>query len=743
MRASPSPPPVSPPVLAVSLLGAGLGCGAAGLWLARFDLAGFVEQRITRAHGTLSAETASWLRDSHFSGGLLAAALVLVGLGVLFYFFRPALLRALEKLIPAGSWVPAAAASLAGMAWFLPTLWSGYFRYDDFELLGVARDGSFWSALWQPHGDHVLPLTRVLALLGFKFFGVTAWPYNLWLLLCLGGVLIMGILLLAELEISRPAQLVFAALVIFWSPWAEMMSGYYILSTYLLIAGLGLTLVWCYLRWRRTGRAAPAFGLAGCALLTPLIDVSGCYVIGACGVFLAADFAGRSREVGFRPWLHLHRSLLIGLVAAVAASGVCLLYAYRVVNPGVFLGMAGGEARTPVQLIRDLACLLDVGVLLSMVTPFVYARLPSALLGMLAVAVFILGLAGFIAAVRLATKPRRLVLGAMLLVVLGAGLMVSLGRPPVDTWIVRWAAKHVGPVYLWLCLLGAASWDTFWQKLPAPRRPVFAEMTVVALAAFVGVQSTFGLLGMAVAFPPFGYPAEIRDAGRRRAAVAVLRHQVIATMAARLGTGAVVPVLDGNYLQAVYPSLFSYNLSHYAPFFADLAGGLDFVRNPAMQSWHTGAVRTVPVLRDAVSPAFIPLLDATPALRAFYYAAVPLEVRPVSESNPAGGLTVKSDGTTPIVLRKDAWDPETAPRLRLARRDTGVAPEIPVTVVFWSERLNADWRGTVLLRRTAGPESEVDLRQVYAFALSHRVANLRVILPTPGQYWFRLAEVSP
>ena len=743
MPAPQPPPPENPPVLAAALLGGGLVGVGAGLWLARVDVAGLVEEKITRAHGTISAETAAWLRNSHFAGGLLAAGLGLGVLGALYYFFRPALLRTLKRFTPTGAWVPAAAAGLAGFLYYLPTLSSGYFRYDDFELLGVARDGSFWSALWQPHGDHVLPLTRVLALLGFKLFGGTAWPYNLWLLLCLGGTLLGGLLLLGELGISRPAQLVFAVLMIFWSPWAEMMSGYYILSTYLLIAGLGLFACWCYRRGRRTGGTAEVLGMSGCVLLAPLIDVSGCYVVGACGVFLAADFAGGPRETGFRPWLHQHRYLLGGLVLAVGASGAGLLYAYRVVNPGVFLGMAGGTARTPLQLIRDVAYVFDVGVLLSLVTPFVYARLPGALLGTLAVAVFILGLASFIAAMRHAAKPHRLVLGAMLLVVLGTCLMVSLGRPPVETWIVRWAAKHICPAYIWLCLLGAAGWDAFWGKIPGPRRPLFAELTVIGLAFFVTAQSAFGLLGMAVAFPPFGYPAEIRDAGRRRAAVEVLRRHVVGTMADRLGPGAVVPVLDGNYIQAAYPSLFSYNLSHYEPFFADQSRGLTFVRNAAMQPWRTVAVRTVPVLRDAVSPSFIRLLDEDQTLRAFYLREVLLEARTRGENFPAGGPGVASDGTTQVELRPDAWDPETAPVLHLAVRDTGTAGEIPVTVIFWSDRLNADWRGTVVLHGSAAAESEVDLRQVYAFSLSHRVARLRVLLPIPGRYWIRLAEVSP
>ena len=64
-------------------------------------------------------------------------------------------------------------------------------------------------------------------------------------------------------------------------------------------------------------------------------------------------------------------------------------------------------------------------------------------------------------------------------------------------------------------------------------------------------------------------------------------------------------------------------------------------------------------------------------------------------------------------------------------------------MIFWSERLKADWHGTLLLRGTTGQVTEVDLRQVYAFSLSRHVANLRVILPQPGRYWIRLAEVSP
>jgi hypothetical protein len=670
--------------------------------------------------------------------------LLLAGLGALAILLRAKLHQIVDRFA-AGRIGPGGvvAAGLLVVAWYFPTLHGGYFRYDDFELLTVAQDQAFWTSLWQPHGDHVMPLTRVLAWVGLKLFGVAAWPYNLWLWFCLGGVLVAGMLLLGEMGVSRPAQWIFVTLVVFWSPWAEMMTGYYILSTYLLIALLGLTAAWLYLRWRRCGRTGDVAALAGCILLAPLIDVSGCYVIGIGGVFLGLDLAGRAGTEGFRSWLIRHRFPLGALLVAVVAVASCLLYAYQVVNPGVFLGMAGEESRSLVQLVRDLAYLFSSGTLLSMVTPFVYARLPGGLLGGLTIAVLGLWLVFFIAALRSATQPRRLMLGAILLVVLGTGLMVCLGRPTSGTWVVRWAAKHICPVYLWLCLFVVAGWDTLWLKLTSQRRRTFAELTVVGLMGFVAAQTAFGLLGMAVAFPPFGYPAEIRDAGRRRAAVERLRDDVVGMMAKHLGDGGVIPTLDGNYLKATCPSLFSYNLSHYSPFFGHQPGRPELVRNPAMQTWHATTVRTVPVLREAVSPALPRLLADDPVLRSYYFAEVPLEARSLAANRPPGGTRVESDGSSIVSLRAEAWDPEVLPRLQLAAEDRDAAGNLTVTVVFWSELLQADWRGTVALSQIPGQTTEVDLRQVYAFALSPRVANLRVILPEPGRYWFRLAEAAP
>ena len=99
-----------------------------------------------------------------------------------------------------------------------------------------------------------------------------------------------------------------------------------------------------------------------------------------------------------------------------------------------------------------------------MVTPFVYARLPTGLLGPLAMMVFILWLVILHSGVAHRDQAPPLGHGDILLVMLGACLW-STGRHTADITVVRWAAKHICPAYIWLCSSWAAGWDALWLKV--------------------------------------------------------------------------------------------------------------------------------------------------------------------------------------------------------------------------------------------------------------------------------------
>ena len=773
MKVVPAGPRSRPSFVLGSLLLVSLASAGAGFWLSHVEVSAFVAERIARARGTITPETTAWLRSIDFRGLALcvtgissAAAIVCWHLGPKWHAWLARPGRAVATVPDQSSrsaGLMIACSAVAVLLRYSSTLRHGYFRYDDFDLLSVAQHQPWWRAIWIPHGDHFLPFTRLVASASYALFGVTAWPYNLGVLASMVAMVAMGCLLLAELGVSRTAQLIFIALVVLWSPWAEITTGYYILSSYTLIAALGLATVWCYLRWRKRNKTRLIVGAAVCVLSATLLDISGWYVPAALGVFAAADFASGATRPAWRAWWRDHRTFITGVALACAFSLAGAVYAYAVVNRGVFLSMGNGGAHSLTRLAADFVYLFDVGLLVSMFTPFVYARLPVALLALFGLATLSAWLAFLVSAVRAADRQQRNRLGALAAVLAGTCLMVNLGRPSEDTVVVRWAAKHVGPAFLWLCLSLAFSWHVRWARTDAARKIAMAELTLISLGIYWAAQFTFGQLGLAVAFPPFGPAAEIRDAIARRAAVEELNEKIVRPIGrARLGSAIIAPTLDGPYIAIRHPDLFEYNLSTYSPFFGPTTSGIAFVRNEAMHPWRAPDVATVPSLRAAVSPEFLELLNRDQTLREIYFGHVPLCTRtgPAWRANtlpsefqtdgaplplePDGSATLASDGNYVLWVRREAFDPESTPLLRLAleRLDSVSGREMLLTVAFTSGFSTAQGSGSIALAASAGRLTEVDLRQLYAFALSRNVTDVRLILTDPGRYRLHVATLA-
>jgi hypothetical protein len=295
-----------------------------------------------------------------------------------------------------------------------------------------------------------------------------------------------------------------------------------------------------------------------------------------------------------------------------------------------------------------------------------------------------------------------------------------------------------------------------------------AEATLVVLGLYGISQFTFAQLGRAVSFPPFGYPAEIRDARDRRAALEEIADRVVAPLARAAGPGGITaPTLDGPFLARRCPGLYEYNLGTYLPFFGAAVARITFVRTTAMHPWQAPGVTTVPSLRSAVSPEFLALLARDAALRDFYFGRVPLRWAPATAplpANPAGAVAftvdgkplpsepdgaarLVSDGTGTAWLRRNAFDPEEIFQLRLAigRRDSSTASSITVEVRFSSDLAGPDAGGSLTFPVGSSPGTtiEVDLRQLYAFALSSQVRDLRLVFSTPGDYRLRGAVTRP
>jgi len=569
----------------------------------------------------------------------------------------------------------------------------------------------------------------------------------------MAAVLLTGARVLADLGASRSAQLLFVVLTALWSPWAELLSGYYILTCFVVIVWLSLVAWLAYRRWQRERSAGSLLVFGAAQLIAPAIELSGLYVIAAAAVFVGIELIDTTRVPKLRARIKTQAPALAVIAFAAGLSAAAMAYVYLVLHPGTFLGMASTGGRSLVRITVDLFYAFDVGLLVAMVVPFIYARLPGLLLVAAAVAAFAAWALFLAKAARVADADRRRHLLAALLVSLGICLMVILGRPPEGQIAVRWAAKHVGPAYVWLCVVIALGWDTLWRNSPARAR--LAEFKLLAAVVFVGAQTAFGLLGMAVSFPPFGYPAEIRDARARRQAVEALRRNIVEKFQTPDLVPLSIPTLDGEFIRRRHPSLFIYNLSHYEPFFAAAQPLPRLLSGPGMQTWRTTAVQTTPRLRDAVSPRFLERLGVDPELRDYYLGEITL----VPEKNsgrqtpptplPGGAPMIAGNGFAERMVRAAAFDPEETPRLFIwvsrtsKTASSSGSPPIIATIVFNSEISGGDWSGRIELPADPACPLVIDLRQVYAFSLSRQVSRLRLIVSEADSHRLHLVKLSP
>lgn len=753
------------PLLGTGLLTGGAAAAVAGLTLSVWDWASTAERLLSSARGEVSAATSQWLQTFPAPSLAFFTAAILLAAGVVAWRWNAPLTAFLARRLTSSSarhphadfrwWFRTTVLTTAAVVARYPlTLSHGFFRYDDFDLVSLAANTPLSGLLLLPHGDHVLPLTRVLAQLFYELFGTVAWPWNAAVLLCFSAVLALGCRLLHEFGVTLLGQGLFVAAMLLWSPWAELTAGYYILSTYLLIAVCSLGSYLAFLRWRQARRPIHTFGFFACSLVGPLVDISGFYVLAGGLVMFAIDGLASVDRASPREWLRSLRPLFVVWTVAFVIAAAIFVYAYAIAHPGVFLGMAADGEREPVGLLFDTGYAFVAGVLVSTVTPFIYARLPLPALWLLsagaALAFTTLAIAGF----RISPRSRRSALGVMLLLMLGICLMVALGRPPGETPVVRWAAKHVGPAYLWLCLFAVLSWDSLVRSARNVLRGVLAQFTVLATLGYGVLQGGFDWLGMAVESPPFGYPAEIRDADRRRDAVHRLQDHVIAPLLhARASDNLLLPTLNGAYIARLHPSLFTYNLDRYLPFFAQDLDSVTWIRNDAMQQSFSSQIITVPSLRAATEAETIRRLASDPHLRAYYLGEVALGARATEEPRPSHDP--EKQGPLPAAPRwidtpeqrewyvsLENWDPETAHvvRFQMEPRTTQTSPVIRASVSFRSETFGMRWEGWLDLPVDNGI-LDADLLQVYAFALSERVSDLSIAVPSAQREAIRTISI--
>src|SRR5258708_10460233 len=85
-----------------------------------------------------------------------------------------------------------------------------------------------------------------------------------------------------------------------------------------------------------------------------------------------------------------------------------------------------------------------------------------------------------------------------------------------------------------------------------------------------------------------------------------------------------IPTLDGAFIWPHYTLLFTYNLSHYRPFFGSFDERLTLLRSQATDPWGRESTQTVSSLRQATNPVFVEQLETDQRLQDLYLGVVEL-----------------------------------------------------------------------------------------------------------------------
>ncbi len=159
---------------------------------------------------------------------------------------------------------------------------NGYFNMDDFEVVGINHSVPFSQAILMPHGnDHTIPLFRAEMKALDSAFGQNKTPYNIFVFIVLALIPFFTYLTLKRLGFSILSFVIFLILFSGTTSWADMLTGFYIVSVYLQIIFFFTIAFWSYTAWSQSKKNRYMVFFTVAILLALMSDTSGLWVIPA------------------------------------------------------------------------------------------------------------------------------------------------------------------------------------------------------------------------------------------------------------------------------------------------------------------------------------------------------------------------------------------------------------------------------------------------------------------------------
>lgn len=620
---------------------------------------------------------------------------------------------------------------------------NGYFNMDDFEIMTITHTSPFVESLFIPHGnDHMMPLYMAEMKILDIFFGQKPLPYNLFVFLLFALIPFFIYLIFQRLNIGLPSFFVFLILFSGATGWADMLSGFIIMSIYMQMIFFFSIALWSYLAWSQTykNKYLIYFGLATLFAIT--IDLPGIWILPLIPLwmFFIHWIKQNDFKINLLGFIKTNRKPLLMILWAILIFAIFFVITFMILQPNKFLSALNADGIPlenersinwrPLPLTKNFLSLFASGVSLTAFAPNIVRFLSHPVFYNKAeglwpfVEIFIvvgnlLLLWLFFKYAKSREKKFALFLLSIILITL---TIVIFARPNHSVISVDFDYRYAGPAFYAYILLFSIGAYTFINK----NRELALKIIIPVVIVLFSAQQVFSFQA-----------TRLREESKlRKIAITEFEKSLLVELntLGKNDPSLVIPNLSGEHILKIMPG---FTLADYVLFFNDKSP-VQLIQNIYMPpDVKTGIVETVSSIKASTSPAFKEALKTYPYIKKYYSSPILLRFKTSEQKNPLS-RPIAIDENREIIIKKYSFDPEKFNTLGFSLYTDNINGNLELLLTFNNEF--SDKKETQRIRiddftkyslegNTRIHYMELNLLQIHTYSLSDTISNLKIHIP--------------
>lgn len=622
---------------------------------------------------------------------------------------------------------------------------NGYFNMDDFEIVGINHTHTLSESLLIPHGnDHTMPLFMAEMRALDNLFAQNAIFYNLFFFALFALIPFFTYLIFKRLGLSLLSFFVFLIIFTGATGWADMLTGFNIMTTYMQIILFFAIALWSYLRWADSKKKKYMFLFALFVIFAITVDLPGVWVLPSIFLFILYHYWLQNEIFKIRKgyiinFLKDNFIPLLLLILITISFATFFYITFNILQPDTFLSTLDGTVISesdqrakywqPRLLISNFFSLFSFGVSLPVFFPNVEKILahPSLienvklLWPILKLVIVILNALLFWFIFKRGNVQEKK-LGIFLLALMFVTITIVIVARPDHELVPNFDYRYAGPTFYAYAIFLALCVSLFLKIKKEYAIKIIIPIVIVIIS-----------LNQALGFQADRLREEAK--ARSKAIVKVDNRllEEIHILSKKAGP-IIIPNLSG---ASMFEGMQGYTLADYILFFQRNMP-VKLVQNKEMTpDVKTHTSETVTSVRNSTSLEFKNAIKKDGGIRNYY--TFPSLMRYKNIELPHSQLQpINRDKNREIVIKKNIFDPEKKDEVSFSLYTDNVSGNLELSFSFRND-FNADGKTGRIRIDDYTPYTlkenkrlyhiETSLLQLPSYSLSERISNLTLFVP--------------